>query len=557
MSRVAMVLFLIALSGGCAGAPPPRVEDATDPGAGDRVTLHVVSTTDVHGHAANMALVGGYVANLRRQAPERVLWLDGGDMWQGTLLSNRFHGEPMVRVMNAVGVDAAALGNHEFDWGRDALFKRASESAFPILAANIVRKEGGAQPGWRNIQPYHLFDVGGVKVGVLGLATLDTPTFQRAGSFPDLDFLPLADTVKEWAPKVRAAGAELVIVLAHEGGRCDKHDDPDDLSSCVKDSKLFRMVRRLSPGVVDLVIGGHSHRAINHRVGGIPVLQAGAKARTLGRADVVWDRKARAVVEVRLHPPTPVRAGRSYAGAEVNASRAALDALAPFEDKVRDLRSREIGAEAASRLTRSHHAESELGNLISDAVRAAVPGAHVGFQNSGGIRADLAKGPITFGELYDVLPFGNMVAVMKLSGAELLELIRHGTRGEHGLLQSSGLMLVVDRAKLGCRGEHVLVEAKLSDGTPIDPAGAYVVATSDYLARGGSGWTFLTDRLAEDAVVVQPVTLREATEAHLQALQARWGAVDSAERPLVDPAHPRVRIVNAEGDQRCGEVRGP
>ncbi len=539
---------------GCASAPSTGAAAKAAPG---HVTLTVVSTTDVHGHAAGMALVGGYVANLRRQMPDRVLWLDGGDMWQGTLLSNRFHGEPMVKVMNAVGVDAAALGNHEFDWGRDALFKRAAESAFPLLAANIERSDNGAPPGWGNIKPYHLFDAGGVKVGVIGLATLDTPTYQRAGSFPDVTFLPLADAVKAWAPKVREAGADVIIVLAHEGGRCDEHDDPDDLSSCVKDSKLFRMVRKLSPKTVDLVIGGHSHRAISHRVGGIPIIQAGAKARTLGRADLVWDPALREVVSVRLHPPTRVKADAQYAGEEVSAPQAAIAALAPYEDKVKALRSRLIGVQAATRVTRNHHAESELGNLISDAVRGAVPGAHVGLQNSGGIRADLPKGPIRYGQLYDVLPFGNMVAVMKLSGAQLLALLRHGTRGEHGLLQASGVRLVVDRSKLGCRGEHVLVEATLDDGTPIDPEGAYVVATSDYLARGGSGWTFLTDKLAEDAVAIQPVTLREATEAHLKALQARAGPVDSAEHPLLDAAKPRVNIRNAKGGQRCAGVRGP
>jgi 5'-nucleotidase len=164
---------------------------------------------------------------------------------------------------------------------------------------------------------------------------------------------------------------------------------------------------------------------------------------------------------------------------------------------------------------------------------------------------------VTFGELYDVLPFGNMVAVMTLTGAQLVALLRHGTRGEHGLLQSSGVRLVLDRSKLGCRGEHVLVEALLADGQPIDPKGSYVVATSDYLARGGSGWTFLTDKLADDAVAIQPLTLREATEAHLKALQARGGPIDAPERPLVDSAHPRVVLKNPEGDQRCAKVRGP
>jgi 5'-nucleotidase len=500
-----------------------------------------------------MAQVGGYVANLREAKDDRVLWLDGGDMWQGTLLSNKFRGEPMVKVMNAIGVDAAALGNHEFDWGREPMLQRASESAFPILSANVVRNDDGLPPDWRNIKPYAVFDVGGVKVGVIGLTTLDTPTYQRAGAFPDLQFRPLAGAVKEWAPRVREAGADVIIVLAHEGGRCDKHDDPDDLSSCEKDSKLFRMVRRLSPTTVDLVIGGHSHRSINHRVGGIAVLQAGAKAKSFGRADLLWDPVKRRVIEVKLHPPTWVRKGARYAGAKVVTPQAAVDALTPYEDQVRALRAAPLGVVAARKMTRDHHAESDLGNLIADALRAAVDGAHVGLQNSGGIRADLRAGPMTYGDLYDVLPFGNQVAVLKVTGKQLMSLLRHGLRRDHGLLQSSGLRLTVDASKVGCRGESPLTEATLADGTAIDPAGVYVIATSDYLAQGGSGWTFLTDSLHPDAVEVREQMMRDATSAHLKALQAASGPVNSAEHPLVDPDRPRVVIKNAGAKRRCSK----
>jgi len=544
--------LLLGLWAACATAPSsPTPPPAPSPNA-EAVTFSVVATTDVHGDAASMALLGGYIKNLRDAQDGRVLFVDGGDMWQGTLLSNHFHGEPMVKVMNAVGVDAAALGNHEFDWGRSTMIQRLSESAFPVLTANVVRADNGEKPDWPNVRPYALIDVAGVRVGVLGLSTLDTPTFQRAGACDDLRFLPLADTVARWVPNVRKAGADMIVLLAHEGGGCRKHDAPDDLSSCRADSKLFRLVRALPPGAVDLVVGGHTHQAVNHRVAGIPVIQGGAKARLFARADVTWDPGTRKITDVRLHPYTKVRAGDSYAGAPVKALPAAVAALAPYEAKVQALRDSPTGATAATRLTRNHGAPSELGVLITDALRAAVPGAHVGLQNSGGIRADVGAGPITFGELYDVLPFGNKVTVMTLTGAQLLSLLRHGAQAKHGLLQSSGVRLTVDPSKAQCPGESVLVEATLDDGSPIDPGGAYTVVTSDYLALGGSGWSFLTETLPKGAVQVRDdLLLRDAAAAHLKALQAANGPVDSAEHPLLRPDDARLTIRPAQDAAGC------
>jgi len=173
----------------------------------------------------------------------------------------------------------------------------------------------------------------------------------------------------------------------------------------------------------------------------------------------------------------------------------------------------------------------------------------VGLQNSGGIRAAVDAGPITYGELYDVMPFGNAMAKLTLSGSQLLTMLELGSRGEHGLTQVSGVRLVVDRALLDCPGTSHLVSATLSDGTPLRADAEYTIALSDYLAGGGGGYEPLTTTLPKGAVSIQADRLlRDVVAEHLRALGA---PVDSAARPLVKVDEPRIVIRNANGPQRC------
>ena len=576
------LLLLLLLAGACA-APAPKTPA---PPPAEPVTITVVSTTDIHGDVVvdrqkdkggeeltrgGLALVGGFLDNLRQALGDRVLLLDGGDTWQGTLISSHTKGRAVVAAMNALGYHAAALGNHEFDWGREVMLARAKEMHFPMLAANMVVEATGQPPDWHNVLPWTMVERVGVKVGVLGLATIDTPVFQRAGVLDDLEFRPLAETVLEWVPRLRQAGAQVVVALVHEGGECESADDPHDLSSCKPDTALFRMVRALPPGTVDLVVGGHTHHVGAHLVNGTPVIQAGAKARWIVRADLVWDPGTGRVDGSRTKIHRPVRVcgrhyqdtGRckpgkgkgpvvaaTYEGRPVVEHAAAAAALAPFEAEVAAALDKPIGADAATTLIRNPLGESELGNLIADAMRAAVPDARVGLQNSGGIRADVNAGPITYGELYDVLPFGNKLARVQVTGAQLETLLRLGARGRHGPTQVSGLRLVVDASKVGCPGEEYLVSATLDDGAPLVAGESYVVATSDYLAGGGGGWSAVTGGLPEGGVtVLRTRLLRDAVADHLRRL---GGAVDTAERPLLDAKRPRIEVLNRDKPKRCG-----
>src|SRR5436305_3649898 len=246
------VLFLAAISAYAADPQP--------------VHVFVVGTTDLHGsydshHESKTApaygglpLIAGYL-NVLRANHGRVIVVDSGDLFQGTLESNFFEGEPVVKGYNALGYDAAAVGNHEFDYGPvgpdsvarlpgedplGALKKITKEAKFPFLSANLTEKATGKTPSWA--KRYIIVEANGARVGIIGLSTPDTPNTTMAANVALLNFGdPVAATVSA-AKELRAAGVDAIVVIAHMGGRCKNIDtNPEDPPSCetVQDAMRF------------------------------------------------------------------------------------------------------------------------------------------------------------------------------------------------------------------------------------------------------------------------------------------------------------------------------
>jgi 5'-nucleotidase len=187
--------------------------------------------------------------------------------------------------------------------------------------------------------------------------------------------------------------------------------------------------------------------------------------------------------------------------------------VAPVLARVADEQRRPLGLTAPTRITRAYEGESGLGNLIADAMRSAV-GADVAVMNAGGIRADVPAGPLTFGHLYEVLPFNNTLAVLNLSGAELRKLLALGYGGRKGVFAVSGLTVTLDR----CVGPERLKAVTLADGTPLEPTRLYRVALPDFLARGGDGLEPLTRSLPPERVdLARGEDLREVVIAYGRA----------------------------------------
>jgi 5'-nucleotidase len=570
-SASAALRALLVVAVAVSGFALPRLR------AADRITLSIVGTTDLHGNIfprggrGGLTVLAGYVNNLRavRAADGgAVLLVDSGDTYQGGIESNLSEGRLVIDAYNAMGYTAAAIGNHEFDFGgvdvggrqqslrgdsRGALKAIAARARFPYLAANLIDAGTGRPVDWPNVRPSAIVEAAGIKVGLIGVMTVDALRSTLIVNTHGLRVAPLAETIISEAEKLRAAGATVIVVVAHAGGRCARLDDPGDLSSCEASSEIFQVAGRLPPRLVDVIMAGHTHAAVAHQAAGIAVTQAFSGGRAFGRIDVAVDRQTKRVTKARIFPPrdlcleedpaaqgcdpaVPPAAGRvavRYEGRPVVADAAIDMAMAPELQRVRALRATPLGATVDTPFRRAGDFESPLGNLFADAMRESVPEADVAIGYNlaaGGLRADLIDGPLTFGSLYDVFPFDNRLVHVSLTGAELHQVfVEEILRDRRGALALSGI-----RVSAACTGRGLEVDLHRASGAPIGPHDRLEIATTDFLA---SGALFSPITLSRGYVVpVAAPIVREAVETWLRR---RGGRLHQSQ--FVDPSHPRLQ----------------
>jgi 5'-nucleotidase len=493
--------------------------------ADNDLIISVIGTNDDHGQLLDVngnrgqALFGGYVNNLRgaRDADGGVVILIGaGDMWQGTLESNLSEGAPMIQAYNALGYAAIAIGNHEFDFGpvgdkaipesdaddpQGALKQRAMEAAFPFLAANLIDVSTGKAVDWPNVQPSVLLDVAGIKVGVTGIMAEDALSATIAANVRGLRVAPLVPTITREARALRERGAEIVIVTAHAGSRCNSFDDPLDLSSCDTDGEILQVARDLPAGLVDQIIGGHVHQGIAHEVNGIAVTSSFSNSRAFGRVDHAFDPVSRTVRKTQIFPPqricgfvvTPAgdcaaedddrATAVVYEGKAVSPDVAVLEIAATAAAAADQLKSEKLGVYLDTPITLSGGTDSALGNLVTDALLAANVGDVVILNVLGGLRSDLPQGDLTYGSVYQVYPFDNRIVILQLTGAELRRVIGK----EAARVRNTGFAGM--RVFAGCDDGEIKIDMQRPDGSSIRDGDRLVVITTDFLALGG-GDTF-------------------------------------------------------------------
>lgn len=502
---------------------------------GPRPPVHVVivGTTDVHGwfngHVetppgggegvlwGGLPVLATHVEALREQHGGRVLLVDSGDMFQGTLESNLFEGEAVVRGYNAIGYTAAAVGNHEFDFGPvgpepiprkpgddplGALKRNAELAMFPLLSANVKEKFTGQTPSWA--KPSILVRAGTARIGIIGLSTPDTPAVTMGVNVESLTFTdPVEATILE-AEKLRAMGADAVIVIAHVGGRCTDMSDEHSLASCETQQEAMDLLNALPQGTIDAFFAGHTHANMRHYVNGVATVQGLAMSREFATVDLWIDTNQNRVTKSEMRMPTmicsfvyegtqscdPRKAAkgaklvpRVYNGERMNPDVRVAAVLDPFLRRVASKREQKVGIATAAAFPRVYAAESALGNLLADALRRST-GADVGIMNSGGIRAELPAGELTYGDVFAVSPFDNYPSLVILTGAQLIELLRSTTTGQRGIMQVSGIRYTYDASK---KGLERFVSVEREDGSPIVEDKLYTVIMPDFIASGGDG----------------------------------------------------------------------
>jgi 5'-nucleotidase len=513
--------------------------------AGATRTLVFLGTSDQHGHVEQAARLGHYFDEERQHNPGRVVAIDAGDIFQGTLVSNLHEGVTMIHAFSALGYSAAAVGNHEFDFGpvgphtvpqspqedpRGALLERAHEAPFPFLSCNILDEKTGKTL----FKPWTMLHVDGVNVAILGATTEDTPRTTNRRNLVGLRVLPPAAPLAAAAKAARAAGATVVIAAVHAGGNCGRNvdvsdDKPGDLASCEADAEIFQVARALTAaaqagtgGRVDAIFAGHTHQGLSVVVAGIPILQSYDNARAFSKLELTVDARGVPTGHFVAHAPARVEAN-------VPPDEKVARAVAPDLAEVEKLRAEPVGVKLATVISRAYRAESPLGNLVADTIRVATA-ADIGLTNGGGLRADLPAGELKYGDLFQALPFDNRLATMTLSGAAFRDLLTRNLSHDKGILSVSGI-----RVHAHCAAGKLVIDGTLSDGSALEDKKSYKIGTTDFLANGG-------DDFGPTVAARSPSFLETSPIRDVVALSLRKWTGPLDEKQLIDRAHPRLEL---------------
>ncbi len=459
-----------------------------EPADGRAVTCRLAAGSppvrpDCFGGAARLASAIAAERAAAEADGRQVLLVDAGDQFQGSLFYTAWRGDVELAVMHALGTEAMALGNHEFDHGPANLARFVRAARFPVLSANA---DAAADPDLAGLVPAHLLlEKAGLRIGLVGVTTPATAVISAPG--PHVRFTDPAAALARSAAALRAEGATLVVALSHLG-----LDEDMALAGHV-------------PGV-DVLVGGHTHtllsdsepgaagpahQAVSGPAGRAIIVQAAAFGRYLGRLDL--DIAADGTVlayggdcrHVGLALPEEPRVAAIVAG---------------YAAKLDGVRLRVVGrAAVAVGNTTCRVGECALGSFIADAMLASVQGADVALMNAGGIRTGLPEGEITLGDVLTMLPFGNTMATLKLSGADLQAAVANGLArlGAGAFPQVAGMRITWN--PLAAPGARlVALEVAGAGGyAPVDPARLYRVVTNNFLRGGGDGYAVLRDRAVE------------------------------------------------------------
>jgi 2',3'-cyclic-nucleotide 2'-phosphodiesterase (5'-nucleotidase family) len=428
---------------------------------GTQREVRILHVNDFHGfavphkpHGSNdvqggLAYLADKVDILREEKPS--LLLAAGDMIQGNSWANLFQGKSTIEAMNAMRFDAMVVGNHEFDFGREALEERISEADFPVLGANVA--------GVKGLKPYVIREVNDLRVAVIGVVTADTPVSTHPKNVVGLEFTTSVGNVAKYISEAKGT-SDIIIVLSHLG--------------LAADEQLARKVTG-----INLIVGGHSHTKLERpvMVGSTAIVQAFEHAKALGVVDITV-KQGIVRAKGRLEHITPLMG---------NADKT-LAAIVEKYRKPVDERMSQVVGEAGVDLDGEHvrSRETNFGDLVADIVRETA-GADAAIINGGGIRASIARGPIKVNDVHSAVSDDYIVAI-KLTGTQVRETLEHGvSRVEERagrFPQVSGLTFTYDRSReKGMRVGEVLV-----GGKPLAAEQEYTVATNDFLAAGGDGY---------------------------------------------------------------------
>jgi len=431
-----------------------------------------------------------------RKEDKDLLFVSVGDSLGGSpALSSLWADEPAIEALNMLGLRASAVGNHEFDPGRKEFLRQLNGgcdsprptkacklapgfkgASFTYLGANVIDSATGKP----FVPAFRIEEVKGVKVGLVGVVLKNIASVTMGSSIAGLTFGDEAEAINKAIPAMRAQGAKVFVALVHEGGMTPEAYDQAGCSQLK--GPVVDIVKRLDPSV-RLVLTGHTHQGYLCNVDGRVVTQGGAAGHMLTRVTMKVDPVSGSVADINARNVL-MKPGVYPAEPKVGAY------LAMVKERSREALTRPVARLGVTSVSRaqSEAGESALGNLIADAVLAATreQGAQIAFMNSGGIRKDLESGNdqvTTFGQAQAVLPFGNTLVLMDLTGAQLRALLEQQWKGGSVLQISHGLTYRWDEKRPP--GQRVLPDSLKLHGAPIEDGKTYRIVVNNFLAEGG------------------------------------------------------------------------
>ncbi|MCT4585767.1 MAG: 5'-nucleotidase C-terminal domain-containing protein [Peptostreptococcaceae bacterium] len=449
--------------------------------------IDFISINDFHGNVKEdarekgknmgMSKVINAVKTYKQENPNTIP-VSAGDSYQGTAMSNLTYGAPVSKMYNEIGIIASAIGNHEFDWGTKWMDGWAKDGNFEFLASNIVDAKTLKPVKFAN--PYKVIEQDGIKIGLIGLTTPQT-AFQTLPEYvKDYKFTDVKEAATKWAKYLKSGEAkegkmDLVIALTHIGSY--QNYETGEVSGEVVDRGLCEIAE------LDAIISAHTHQSVAGFVNKKPIVQGYKYGRALGKLTILFDENNEVLGMIPKVDTLYKR--KSELIADANGDKIYKE----FDEKLKPILSEIVGStkEELSHERHSDKGTTLLGNLVSEIIREKAD-VQIGLMNEGGLRTSIAKGDITIGNLYEVLPFDNTLVSMDITGEQLKKVIENGINNPQiGWVEVAGLKVNYDLSKeFGNR----VIDMYLLDGSKIEMDKTYSVCTNDFMASGGDKYDF-------------------------------------------------------------------
>ncbi|MFP5112673.1 bifunctional 2',3'-cyclic-nucleotide 2'-phosphodiesterase/3'-nucleotidase [Bacillaceae bacterium C204] len=515
------------------------------------VHVQLLGINDFHGQLdyttkVSNREVGGieYLAAYLKQReatnPANTLMVQAGDLVGASRpVSALLQDEPTIRFMNEIGMDVGTIGNHEFDEGVAEMKRLINGGAHPKTVEKYGEFEGAdfqyvvanvedEKTGELILPPYAIKEVDGVKIGFIGVVTTETPSIVTASGVAGVKFTDEVEAVNKYAAELKGKGVEAIVVLAHDPGTSASNGDNPT-------GKVVDMAKAIDDEV-DVIYGAHDHKYLNSTVDGKLLVQSYSYGTAFSDVDLTIDPVTQDIVTKKAEVTSTFKDAITP-DAKIKAELKQYQAsIAPITD--------EVVGEAVAPISRTANEDGEtaLGNLIADGMKAATK-TDFAFMNVGGIRDEIKDaGPITWGELFAIQPFGNDIVTMKLTGEQVRILLNQQFAADRNrIMQISGLKYTwTNNLPIGQK----VLDIYLPNGLKIDPKGVYSVAVNNFMADGGDGFVVLkqgaerTTRMTDlDAFIDYVKSFKEPISAQIEG------------RILIDKVAPNAPTVNQVTDQ--------